>query len=164
MPFRTSAMAVDLGQFINRRFNVNTAILGTWKLISASSSTSDGERNDTAFGAGPTGFITYNPDGRMSVLVSHGGRKLLSASPSNPPTPEQIAEAFSTFIAYAGRYTLKTTEVVHHVDISFMQDWVGTDQTRGIKIEGDRLELSTPPVSMGGKIITIEFIWQRLPA
>ncbi len=81
---------------------MNSAILGTWKLISASSSTSDGDRNDTAFGAGPTGFVTYNPDGRMSVLISHGGRKLLSPSASNPPTSEAQADAFRTFIAYAG--------------------------------------------------------------
>jgi hypothetical protein len=143
---------------------MNSAILGTWKLISASSSTSDGERNDAAFGVGPTGFVTYNPDGRMSVLISHGGRKLLAASAANPPTAEAIAGSFSTFIAYAGRYTLKSEEVIHHVEISLIQDWVGTDQTRRIKIEGDRLLLATPPMSTGGKIIAIEVIWQRLPA
>ncbi len=143
---------------------MNSAILGTWKLISASSSTSDGERNDAAFGVGPTGFVTYNPDGRMSVLISHGGRKLLAASAANPPSAEAIAGSFSTFIAYAGRYTLRTDDIIHHVEISLIQDWVGTDQTRRIKIEGDRLLLATPPMSTGGKIITIEVIWQRLPA
>ena len=143
---------------------MNSAILGTWKLISASSSTSDGERNDTAFGVGPTGFVTYNPGGRMSVLISHGGRKLLAASSANPPTAEAIAGSFSTFIAYAGRYTLKSEEVIHHVEISLIQDWVGTDQIRAIKIEGDRLVLATPPMSVGEKIMTIEFIWQRPPA
>src|SRR5580704_18043705 len=112
---------------------MNSAILGTWKLISASSSTSDGERNDAAFGVGPTGFVTYNPDGRMSVLISHGGRKLLSASAAKPPSAEEQAEAFRTFVAYAGRYTLRTDDIVHHVEISFIQDWVGTDQVRRIK-------------------------------
>jgi Lipocalin-like domain len=143
---------------------MNSAILGTWKLVSASSSSSDGERSDTPFGVGPTGFLTYNPDGRMSVLISHGGRKLLSPSVSNPPTTEAQADAFRTFVAYAGRYTLQSGEVVHHVEISFMQDWVGTDQIRTIKIEGDRLALATPPMPMGGKTITVEFIFQRLPS
>jgi hypothetical protein len=143
---------------------MSSAILGTWKLLSASSSTSDGERSDTPLGVGPTGFITYNPDGRMSVLISHGGRKPLFQGGPTPPTTEQAAQAFSTFVAYAGRYTLKTDEVIHHVDISFIPDWVGTDQIRKIKLEGERLVLSTPPMSTGGKIMTIEFIWQRLPA
>ncbi len=143
---------------------MDSAILGTWKLVSASSSTSDGERSDAPFGVGPTGFITYTPDGRMSAIISHGGRKPLFAAGPTPPTTEQRADAFSTFVAYAGRFTLKTDEVIHHVDISFIQDWVGTDQIRKIKLEGERLVLSTPPMSTGGKIITIEFIFQRLPA
>jgi Lipocalin-like domain len=143
---------------------MNSEILGAWQLVSASSSTSDGERSDTPFGVDPTGFITYTPDGRMSAIISHGGRKPLFAAGPTPPTTEQQAQAFSTFVAYAGRYTLKSEEVVHHVDISFIQDWVGTDQVRKIKLEGDRLVLSTPPMSTGGKIMTIEFIWQRMAA
>ena len=143
---------------------MNSAILGTWKLVSASSSSSDGERSDTPLGVGPTGFITYTPDGRMSAIISHGGRKPLFAAGPTPPTTEQRADAFSTFVAYAGRFTLKSDEVIHHVEISFIQDWVGTDQVRKIKLEGERLVLSTPPMSTGGKIMTIEFIWQRLPA
>jgi hypothetical protein len=143
---------------------MNSAILGTWKLVSASSSSSDGERSDTPLGVGPTGSITYTPDGRMSAIISHGGRKPLFAAGPTPPTTEQRADAFSTFVAYAGRFTLKSDEVIHHVEISFIQDWVGTDQVRKIKLEGERLVLSTPPMSTGGKIMTIEFIWQRLPA
>jgi hypothetical protein len=143
---------------------MSAAILGTWKLISASSSTSDGERNDAPFGPGPTGFLTYTPDGRMSAMISHGGRKLLLTGASGSALTEAQAEAFRTFVAYAGRYTLKSDEVIHHVEISFIQDWVGTDQIRSIKFEGERLVLATPPMPVGGKIITVEFIFQRLPA
>lgn len=143
---------------------MNSAILGTWKLVSASSSTTDGERSDTPFGVGPTGFITYTPDGRMSAIISHGGRKPLLAGGATPPTMEQQAAAFSSFVSYAGRFTLKSDEVIHHVDISFIEDWVGTDQIRKLKWEGDRLVLATPPMSTGGKIIIIELIWRRLPA
>lgn len=141
----------------------NSAILGTWKLVSASSSTTDGERSDTPFGPGPTGFITYTPDGRMSAIISHGGRKPILPSGPAGPSQEARAEAFSTFVAYAGRFTLKTKEVVHHVDISFIQDWVGTDQIRALKLEGDRLILRTPPMPIDGKVMTVELIWQRLP-
>jgi hypothetical protein len=146
---------------------MSAAILGTWKLVSVSSSTSDGERNAAPFGPSPTGFLTYTPDGRMSAIISHGGRKPLLAGGSAPASAEQQAaqaEAFRTFVAYAGRYTLKSDEVIHHVEVSFIQDWVGTDQVRPIKFEGERLVLSTPPMLMGGKTITVEFIFQRLPA
>ena len=143
---------------------MSDAILGAWKLLSVSSSTSDGERNDAPFGPNPTGFLTYTPDGRMSAFISHGGRKLLFANPSTPPSVEGQADAFKTFVAYAGRYALKSDHVIHHVEISFIQDWVGTDQIRTIKLQGERLLLGTLPMPMGGKTITHEFIFQRLPS
>jgi hypothetical protein len=34
-------------------------LVGTWKLVSASSTTSKGERNDTPYGVDPAGFLTY---------------------------------------------------------------------------------------------------------
>ena len=74
------------------------------------------------------------------------------------------AEAFNTFLAYAGRYTLSDDKVTHHVEISSIQNYVNKDMVRGIKFEGDRITLATPPMAVNGKIQTIELIWQRLPA
>jgi lipocalin-like protein len=157
-------MAVNLGLQIKRRFMMSAKILGTWKLVSASSSTSTGERNDAQFGTNPTGLLTYDQDGRMSAMISHGGRKLVLTNAPGPALTEAQAEAFRTFVAYAGRYTIKTDEVIHHVEISFIQDWVGTDQIRTIKFEGEHLVLGTLPMPMGGKTMTVEFIFKRLPA
>ena len=55
-------------------------LVGTWKLVSVSLSTEGGERNDTPFGTSPTGFLTYTREGRMSAMMSYGGRKPLSVS------------------------------------------------------------------------------------
>jgi hypothetical protein len=140
------------------------AILGTWKLVSASSSTDRGERNDTPFGPSPKGLLTYTQDGRMTAMISYGGRKRLSSSDSRSAPAEEQAEAFRTFFAYAGRYTLNGDKVIHHVEISSIQDWVDTDLIRSIKFEDDRIVLVSPPTSDHGKIQTFELIWQRLPA
>jgi hypothetical protein len=139
-------------------------LVGTWKLESASSSTASGERNETPFGPSPTGFLTYTQDGRVTAIVSYGGRKRLSSSDSLSAPVDEQAEAFKTFIAYAGRYTLKGDKVIHHVEISSIQDWVNTDLIRRIKFEGERIVLATPPSLDGGIIQTFELIWQRLPA
>ena len=37
----------------------NDKLVGTWKLVSASSTTSSGERSETPYGANPAGFLTY---------------------------------------------------------------------------------------------------------
>jgi hypothetical protein len=91
-------------------------LVGTWKLVSASSSMAGGERNETPFGQGPAGFLTYTQDGRVTAMISYGGRKRLSSSDSFSTPIDEQAEAFSTFIAYAGRYTLDGDKVIHHVE------------------------------------------------
>ena len=139
-------------------------LAGTWKLVSVSSSTASGERNDTPFGPSPAGFLTYTQDGRMTAMISYGGRKRLSSSDARSAPAEEQAEAFRTFVAYAGRYTLNGDKVIHHVEISSIQNWVDTDLIRSIRFEGERIVLVAPPTSVGGKIQTFELIWQRLPA
>jgi hypothetical protein len=133
-------------------------LVGTWNLVSASSVTAKGERNETPYGAGPTGWLTYFEDGRMTSLISYGGRKLLRAIPQ----VEEQAEAFKTFLAYSGRYTASENEVIHHVEICSIQNYVGKDLVRSLKIQGDQIVLTTPPTLVNGSIQSIELIWQRL--
>ena len=75
--------------------------------------------------------------------------------------PEQ-AEAFKTFLAYAGRYTLNGHEVIHSVEISSIQSYVGKDLVRSVKFQGDQIILVTPPTPVKGKIQTFELIWRRV--
>jgi hypothetical protein len=100
----------------------------------------------------------------MTAMISYGGRKRLSSSDSRSVPAEEEAEAFRTFLAYAGRYRLDGDQVIHHVEISSIQNWVDTDLVRSIKFEGARIDLATPPTPDGGKMQTFELIWQRLPA
>lgn len=134
-------------------------LLGTWKLVSASSSTSNGERDAAPYGQGPSGLLTYSEDGRVTALISYGGRQAL---PSGGGSQEEQAEAFKTFIAYAGRYTLGGDKVTHHIEISSIQNYVGKNLVRSVKFEDDRITLTTPPTPVNGKIQTIQLIWQRL--
>jgi hypothetical protein len=139
-------------------------LAGTWKLVSASLSTAGGERNDAPFGASPTGLLTYTREGRMSAMISYGERKPLSVSDWSLAATEEKAEAFGTFAAYAGRYTLAEDRVIHHVEISSLQNWVNTDLVRLIQFQGDRILLRTPPTASNGKIQTWELVWERVPA
>ena len=139
-------------------------LVGTWKLLSASLSTAGGERNDAPFGPSPTGFLTYTREGRMSAMISYGGRKPLSVSDGSLAAVDEKAEAFGTFLAYSGRYTLTEDQVIHHVEISSLQNWVNTDLVRLIKFQGDRITLATPPTSINEKIQTWELVWERAPA
>ncbi len=136
-------------------------LVGTWRLVSASSTASSGGRDETPYGPAPVGLLTYTEDGRVSAMISHRGRKPLSVGGGSL---EEQAEAFKTFLAYAGRYTISGDNVTHHVEIATIQNYVDRDLVRNVKFEGDQITLVTPPTRVNGKIQTVELIWQRLPA
>lgn len=100
----------------------------------------------------------------MTGIVSYGGRKPLSASDPAFLSMEEQANAFKTFVAYGGRYTLSGDKIIHHVEISSIQNWVNADLIRSVRFEGERLTLAAPPAPVNGKMQTFELIWQRLPA
>ena len=142
--------------------NTDDKIVGTWKLVSASSATSKGESCEPPYGLSPLGFLTYTVDGRVTALISYSGRKPLSGGGAARAQEEQ-AEAFRTFLAYAGRYTLGGEKVTHHIEISSIQNYVDRDLIRSVKFQGDQLILITPPTPVNGKVQIIELTWQRLP-
>lgn len=139
-------------------------LVGMWKLVSASSTASTGERSDSPYGPGPSGYLTYTTDGRVTALISFGGRKPLSFGAVGHALMEEQAEAFKTFVAYAGRYTFSGDKVTHHVELSSIQNYVGKDLIRTVKFHGDEITLVTPPAPVNGKIQSIELVWKRLPA
>ncbi len=134
-------------------------LVGAWKLVSASGTTSDGKRNDAIYGPDPVGTLTYTKDGRVTALISYGGRKPLSMR----GTIEEQAEAFKTFLAYSGRYSVNGHSVIHRIEISSIQNFVGKDLVRDLKFEGDRITLVTPPTMVNGTVQTVELTWERLP-
>ena len=148
-----SALAIVIGAARARGYDLKPLdkIVGTWRLVAAS----------------PTsplraGLITYTGDGRMSAILSHGGRKPLSSGDRISASLEERAEAFATLFAYAGSYDVVGDRVVHHVEIASVENWVNTDLIRLVHFDGDRMTLTTPPLSVGGKIQTTELVWERV--
>ena len=138
------------------------ALVGSWRLIAASATTPAGGKNDAPYGATPSGIITYTGDGRVMAMLSHSGRKPLSTGDRISASVEERAEAYATYFAYAGRYSLTGNKIVHHVEMASVQNWVNTDLVRIVRVENDKLTLTTPPLSVGGQSQTTELIWQRI--
>ena len=142
----------------------NDKLVGTWKLVSASSTDSSGQQLDPPYGANPVGFLTYGEDGRVTALISYGGRKPLSVGAKPPALLEEQAEAFKTFLAYAGRYRLSGDKVIHSIEISSIQNFVNRELVRSVKFQDNQIVLVTPPTMVNGKMQTIALVWQRLEA
>jgi len=98
----------------------------------------------------------------MTALLSDSGRRPLSSPDRISAPADERAEAFATFFAYAGRYSVAGDKVIHHVEIASMENWVNTDFVRLVEMDGDRLTLRTPPLPVGGEIRTSELVWERV--
>src|SRR5258708_32603783 len=128
-------------------------LVGTWKLVSIKTSTG---ANSPVYGANPTGFLTYTKEGRVHAILGAGDRKRLSTGDRTAATVEERAAAFSSFTAYAGRYTFEGDNVIHHVEIASIPNWVGTDLVRFVTLQGDRITLRTPPTVTSGVSQSLE--------
>ncbi len=137
-------------------------IVGAWRLIATSATAEAGAPVPAPFGTNPTGLLIYTAEGRMSATISYGERKPLSIADRVCSPAEERAAAFSTFIAYAGRYTLSEDRVIHHVELSLVPNWVDIDLVRLVRFEGERMVLRTPPISVGGVSEVVELVWERV--
>jgi hypothetical protein len=114
-----------------------TQILGIWRLVSREvESQTTGER-EPDFGKNPTGNIIFTPEGRMMVVLTGEGRKA-------PNTDQDRADLFKSMLAYTGMYRVEGDKWITKVDVSGNPALVGTEQTRYFRVDGDRLQESTP--------------------
>jgi hypothetical protein len=137
-------------------------VVGTWKLVSVKATTDKGDMDKAVLGQNPSGLLTYTADGRMMAIISDDGRKPLSIADRVAAPAEERAQACSTFMAYAGRYTFTCDKVMTHVEVASLQNWVNTDQTRFVTLQGNRMFVRNAPMLRAGIMVTIESVWERL--
>ena len=154
------AMALSASAPLAQTFD---KLVGSWKLIEASVTSATGLVDHAPFGTALTGTLIYTPNRRVAVLISYGGRKSLSGSDRMAAPAEERAEAFKTFFAYSGRYSVTADKITHHVEVASYQNWVNTDLVRTFTLKGERLTLRTPPLSVGGAMQVWELVWERVP-
>lgn len=137
---RVLVLAAVLG-IIAPVYGEDVSILGAWKLTEFA-------REDTAsgeiirpWGEAPSGYLMYLPDGHMSAVLTAEGRKAAA-----PGDEKQVAKLYSSMAAYAGTYSVHEDTVVHHVDVAWLPGWVGSDQPRQIKLDGQTLTIRTQPI------------------
>lgn len=138
------------------------SLVGTWKLVSVTSTTDRGNVDKAALGRNPSGLLTYTADGRMMAIISDDGRKPLSVADRVSAPADERAQAYSSFMAYAGRYTYTCEKVVHHIEVASLQNWVNTDQTRFVTLQGNRLIVRNTPQLRGATMVTLESVWERV--
>ena len=142
----------------------NQQLAGTWKLVSWKIDRGDGQLADSPYGANPSGWIMYHPDGHVCVTVMRTDRPKFAANSALGGTPEEIKAAFEGYAGYCGTYQVNARErsVIHRLDLSWFPNWIGTEQKRFFEISENRVTLSTPPITGFGGTQVHRLVWERM--
>ena len=138
------------------------ALIGTWRLVAFESRTASGEIRHP-LGRVPVGQLVYDGAGHMSAQLMDPERPPFAAGDLARGSEAEVRAAAGGYIAYYGTYTLDLAAgvVTHHVEGALFPNWVGGEQVRYVRLEGDRLTLTTPPMRLGGEEATTVLVWER---
>lgn len=100
----------------------------------------------------------------MQVSIAARDRATYDANDLQGGTVEQQAAAARSYLAYAGRYEMRGDRVLHIVQISLLPGWSGITPERTVSLDGDRLLLTTPPMTRRGRPGSGRLRWERAGA
>ena len=111
-------------------------VIGIWKLVSQEIEIQASGQKEPVFGRSPTGYAIFTAEGRVMFVLTGEGRK-------PPQTVEDRADLLNSMAAYTGMYRLEGDKWITKVDVAWNPEWVGTEQTRFFKLDGDRLQVTS---------------------
>ena len=132
-------------------------LIGSWRLVSYETTETEGRRGKPYGDA--VGRLSYDENGNMAGQVMRPDRARVELGEGNA---QQVRAAYLGYIAYFGTYEVAEdgNSVVHHVHGALNPTWVGGDQVRRMRFDGDRLVLSAD-VRKSGAIVTHVLTWER---
>lgn len=143
-------------------------LIGAWQLVRYVERPLDGSPAREPMTSRPQGLLLYTPDGYMSAQLCSPGRVPFGSGDWFVATHEEFKAEATSYIAYSGPWAPGEEEdtVIHGMDVSLFPNWCGQRQARRVRLQGDRLFLSSlAPVSSGGVLIDAELEWRRaMPA
>jgi hypothetical protein len=132
-------------------------LVGTWRLVSYET-VDEGGRRSRPYG-NAVGLLTYDRHGNMTAQVMRPNRAPVSLGEGSA---QQVRAAYIGYIAYFGTYEIADDgdSVVHRVEGSLNPAWVGGNQLRRMRFDGDRLILQATVEKVGG-LVRHELTWER---
>jgi Lipocalin-like domain len=127
----------------HRKPGARERLIGTWRLVSAGTFRSDGKFEPyPEYGPNPIGYLMYDTTGHMCVSLANPNHPHWANS--EKPTDAEKLGSYDVFFAYCGGYEVleKESRVIHRPEVGSWPHYIGTDQSRNFRLEGDRLILS----------------------
>ena len=133
--------------------NAPNPLLGSWKLVSFQFESEGSDERRDVYDEHPQGFAIVT-EIRVSFLLTAGDR--LATAPS--------ADLFDRMMVYSGRYRMEGDRIITTVDSAWHPSWLGTEQIRYFKLDGDTLSLTSDYFELPkfpGQHLRGTAIWRR---
>jgi hypothetical protein len=133
------------------------SVVGVWKLVSVMYEDQETKQMTPVLGDAPRGYQIATAEGRWLALVTANGRPV-------PKTDEERLHAFRSMISYSGRYRVEGNKVTTKVEVAWNEAWVGGEQVRFLRFEGDKLHIESPPMphpNVNNRVVRVIVTWQR---
>jgi hypothetical protein len=133
--------------------NTPNPLVGAWKLVSFQFESEGSDKRFDAYDEHPEGFAIFT-EARVLFLLTAGNR--LATAP--------VGELFDLMMAYSGRYRVQGDRIITSVDSAWHPAWVGTEQSRLFRNEGDTVALMSDYLEFPkfpGQRVRGTVIWRR---
>lgn len=131
--------------------------VGIWKLVSWETEFQGSTERVSSYGKNPRGYLILTREGRMMAVLEAEGRKVAE-------TDAERSNLLRTMVAYSGKYVVKGDTWTTKVDAAWNPAWIGADQVRTFRVEGDKLYITSmwqPNVNLDGKMARGILVWER---
>lgn len=128
-------------------------LIGTWELVSWIS-LKDNIFHTHPMGDDVKGQLIYTKEGRMSGFLM---RADFEKEPARTPARAAIC------LSYGGTFEIDGSQVIHHVTLSTIPEWLNTPLIRTVVWQEGNLLLKTEPaLAKDGHAYANELLWQKL--
>ena len=105
--------------------------MGTWKVLSFWIEFEESDDRDEPYGANPEGYVVLT-EKRLIAVITGPNREM----------DQSAGKLFDSMMAYSGRYRLQSDDCfITTVDSAWLPAWLGTEQVRYFKINGEKLSV-----------------------
>ena len=113
----------------------NAALQGVWKLVSFENEIKATGEKELPLGPNPMGYVIFTGE-RATFMFTSDGRK-----PAK--TDKERSDLLKSLVAYSGIHRIEGDQWVTKIDVAWNPEWLGTEQRRFFKINGNRLQVMT---------------------
>lgn len=141
----------------------NLSVIGIWKLLSFESEADDGTVT-YPYGKSVAGLVMVDARGYFSAHTMDMKRPSFNIPDPRGGTPVEMKAAFEGYSGYYGTFDIDETKgvIVFHIEGAWLPNWIGSDQVRYYRLNGNHMTVSTATMLFGGKKVIGKLIWERM--